>query len=89
MADSISGLLKAEVINFLGPWMSANQVEWETLKRTDWYNTERLRSAIGYITPRGAEETFYVNLSAAEKATQLLNQRLSGKPGAVQTAEMN
>lgn len=31
MAESIIGLFKTEVINFLGPWKSMAQVEWETL----------------------------------------------------------
>lgn len=68
LAESIIGLFKAEVINFLGPWKSVSQVEWETLKWVDWYNTERLHSAIGYVTPQEAEEAFYGNLSAAGKA---------------------
>jgi len=34
----------------------------------NWYNTERLHSAIGYVTPQEAEEAFYENLSAAEKS---------------------
>lgn len=68
LAESIIGLFKAEVINFLGPWKSMAQVEWETLKWVDWYNTDRLHSAIGYITPEEAEEAFYKNLKADEKA---------------------
>jgi transposase InsO family protein len=68
LAESIIGLFKTEVIKFLGPWKSVGQVEWETLKWVDWYNNTRLHSAIGYITPHEAEETFYANLNAAEKA---------------------
>ncbi|MFV0513779.1 MAG: IS3 family transposase [Jhaorihella sp.] len=68
LAESIIGLFKTEVINFLGPWKSVSQVEWETLKWVDWYNTERLHSAIGYVTPQEAEEKFYENLIADEKA---------------------
>jgi putative transposase len=68
LAESIIGLFKTEVINFLGPWKSVGQVEWETLKWVDWYNTERLHSAIGYVTPQEAEEVFYENLNAEEKA---------------------
>ena len=68
LAESIIGLFKTEVINFLGPWKSVSQVEWETLKWVDWYNTERLHSAIGYVTPLEAEEKFYENLNAGEKA---------------------
>jgi transposase InsO family protein len=68
LAESIIGLFKTEVIKFLGPWKSVGQVEWETLKWVDWYNNTRLHSAIGYITPHEAEEAFYENLNAAEKA---------------------
>lgn len=68
LAESIIGLFKTEVIKFLGPWKSVGQVEWETLKWVDWYNNTRLHSAIGYITPQEAEETFYASLNADEKA---------------------
>ena len=68
LAESIIGLFKTEVINFLGPWKTVSQVEWETLKWADWYNTERLHSAIGYVTPEEAEEEFYEALNADEKA---------------------
>ena len=67
LAESTIGLFKTEVINFLGPWKSVGQVEWETLKWVNWYNTERLHSAIGYITPQEAEEAFYANLNALDK----------------------
>lgn len=68
LAESIIGLFKTEVINFLGPWKSVSQVEWETLKWVDWYNTDRLHSAIGYVTPQEAEEKFYKTLNADGKA---------------------
>lgn len=68
LAESIIGLFKTEVINFLGPWKSVGQVEWETLKWVNWYNTERLHSAIGYVTLHEAEEAFFADLSTAEKA---------------------
>jgi len=67
LAESIIGLFKTEVINFLGPWKSVGQVEWETLKWVNWYNTERLHSAIGYVTPLEAEEAFYEKLNALDK----------------------
>jgi transposase InsO family protein len=68
LAESIIGLFKTEVITFLGPWKSVGQVEWETLKWVDWYNTERLHSAIGYVTPQEKEEAFFADLNAKEKA---------------------
>jgi len=68
LAESIIGLFKTEVINFLGPWKSTSQVEWETCKWVAWYNTQRLHSAIGYITPNEAEDAFYADLNAHDKA---------------------
>ncbi len=44
------------------------EVEWETLRWVDWYNNRRLLSTIGYITPAEAEEAFYENLAALDKA---------------------
>ncbi|ODT00314.1 MAG: transposase [Erythrobacter sp. SCN 62-14] len=68
LAESIIGLFKTEVIKLLGPWKSVGQVEWETLKWVDWYNKDRLHSAIGYTTPNEAEEAFYANLNQTKKA---------------------
>ena len=68
LAESIIGLFKAEVINFLGPWKSLARVEWEVLKWVAWYNGQRLHSAIRYVTPNEAEEAFYANLNAHDKA---------------------
>ena len=62
LAECIIGLFKTEVINFIGPWRSFEQLEWETLRWVDWFNSERLLEPIGYITPNEAEETYYANL---------------------------
>jgi transposase InsO family protein len=67
LAESTIGLFKTEVINFMGPWKTAGQVEWETLKWVNWYNSERLHSAIGYLTPQEAEGAFYANLNTFDK----------------------
>lgn len=32
LAETVIGLFKTEVIHRLGPWRSADAVEWETLK---------------------------------------------------------
>jgi len=68
LAESTIGLFKTEVINFLGPWKSVGQVEWQTLKWVAWYNNERLHSAIGYQTPKEAEDAFYANLDGYDIA---------------------
>ena len=49
LAEMIIGLFKAEVIHRLGPWKSADAVEWETLKWVDWvdwFNNRRLLEPI-------------------------------------------
>ena len=56
-----------EVIKFLGPWKPIGQIEWETLKWVAWYNNSRLHSAIGYVTPKEAEEAFHASLNAGKK----------------------
>jgi putative transposase len=68
LAENVIGLFKTEVINLFGPWKSASQIEWETLKWVSWYNTERLHSAIEYKTPTEAEEAFFENLNRLDKA---------------------
>ncbi|MEN8831104.1 MULTISPECIES: integrase core domain-containing protein [Roseobacteraceae] len=45
-----------------------HQQSRETLKWVDWYNTKRLHSAIGYVTPHEAEEMFHATLNPNEKA---------------------
>jgi len=67
LAETMIGLFKAEVIHRLGPWKSADAVEWETLKWVDWFNNRRLLEPIGYITPAEAEEAFYANMNTADK----------------------
>lgn len=59
LAETIIGLFKAEVIHRLGPWRSADAVEWETLKWVDWFNRRRLLGPIGNIPPAEAERSFY------------------------------
>ena len=68
LAESVIGLFKAEVINFLGPWKSIAQVEWQTLKWFAWYNADRLHSAIDYKTLNEAEDIFYADLNANNEA---------------------
>ncbi|PRY82259.1 hypothetical protein CLV74_1511, partial [Donghicola tyrosinivorans] len=48
------------------PWKSVRDVEWETLKWVEWYNSRRLLGPIGYIPPAEAEEAFYANLKSLD-----------------------
>ena len=59
LAETLIGLFKAEVDHRLGPWKSADAVEWETLERVDWFNQRRLLGSIGNIPPAEAERSFY------------------------------
>ena len=67
LAETIIGLFKAEVIHRLGPWKTADAVEWETLKWVDWFNNRRLLEPIGYITPTEAKEAFCANMNTLDK----------------------
>jgi putative transposase len=67
LAETMIVLIKAEVIHSLGPWKTADAVEWETLKWVDWFNNRRLLEPIGYITPTETEEAYYANMNALDK----------------------
>ena len=84
LAESIIGLLKAEIINFIGFRKTMGQGEWENLQWVNWYNTGRLHSAPGHKTPQEMEEIFHANLNPLDKVTQISNKTLSSKTGAAQ-----
>ena len=43
-------------------------VEWQTLTWVHWFNAKRLHSAIGYVTPNHAVDSFYAELDTNTKA---------------------
>ena len=51
LAETINGLIKAEVIHRRGPWRSFEAVEYATLEWVDWSNNRRLLEPIGNIRP--------------------------------------
>ncbi len=59
LAETINGLLKAEVIHRRGPWRSFEAVEFATLEWVDWFNHRRLLEPIGNIPPAEAEARYY------------------------------
>lgn len=51
LAESTIGLYKAEKIDREGPWKTLADVELATLEWVDWFNTTRLHSACGRLSP--------------------------------------
>ena len=59
LAESATGLYKAELIWPEGPWRGLEHVEIETLNYVDWFNRERPHESIDDLTPIQAEQTHY------------------------------
>lgn len=59
LMESTIGLYKTELIKPRGPWRSLAQVELATAEWVDWYNNQRLHSAIGHLPPTEYESMFY------------------------------
>ena len=69
MAESVIGLFKTEVVSHHGPSCAFESVEYATLVWIDWYNQERLHSAINYVSPAESELAYYERQSASGSAT--------------------
>ena len=67
LAETINGPYKTEVILRRKSWHSIEEVEMETLKWVDWFNSHRQLEPIGNIPPAEAEEALYANLSTLDK----------------------
>jgi len=59
LMESAIGLYKTELINRRGPWRDLAHVEMETAGYVQWFNSRRIHSAIGGITPAEAEAAWY------------------------------
>ena len=59
LAESITGLYKAEVIRPCGPWRGLEPVEFATLDWVDWFNNRRILEPIGNRPPAEAEAAYY------------------------------
>jgi putative transposase len=51
LAETTIGLYKTEKIRRQGPWKTLSDVELATLEWVDWFNTTRLHSACGRLSP--------------------------------------
>jgi transposase InsO family protein len=67
MAESVIGLYKTEVIDFLGPWRGREHVEHETLEWVSWFNNDRLLEPIGYVPPAEFEEEYNLREAQAKE----------------------
>ena len=59
LMESATGLYKTELIARRGPWRDLAHVEMETAGYCHWFNTRRIHSAIGDVTPAEAEAAWY------------------------------
>lgn len=62
LAETITGLYKAEVIHRRRPWRSFEAVKYATLEWVDWFNHRLLLEPIGNIPRAEAEERYYAML---------------------------
>lgn len=59
MAESTNGLYKTECVYHDGPFRTVTQLELATADWVDWFNTDRLHSALDYLTPIEFEAGYY------------------------------
>jgi putative transposase len=58
LAETTIGLFKTEKIRREGPWKTLSDVELATLEWVDWFNTTRLHSACGRLSPNEYEHGY-------------------------------
>jgi len=67
LMETINGLYKAECIRTTvfhdGPYKTIADVEFATAGWVDWYNTRRLHSSLGYVSPAEFEQAHYATLT--------------------------
>ena len=68
LAETVNGLYKAELVHRRGPWRTLDQLELETAKWVDWWNTRRLHGACGDIPPAEFEANYYRGREEANRA---------------------
>ena len=59
LAETVTGLFKAEVIRRRGPRRSLEIFEFAALDWVDWFNTQRPLEPMGDVPPAEAEERYY------------------------------
>ena len=71
LAESTIGLFKTEAVSkrspFLtGPIKTIDDIEFATMEWVDWFNSRRLHSTLGYITPDEFEAIYYAQPSTLQ-----------------------
>ena len=51
LAETVNGLYKTELIYRRAPWRGGEDLELATLEWVNWFNTQRLFGALGYVPP--------------------------------------
>ncbi len=60
LAETVNGLYKTEVIEYLkADWQGLVDVQLATLNWVDWFNKERVHSALDYVSPFDFEAMYY------------------------------
>ena len=59
LAESTIGLFKTEVVKRHDPFKTLAEVEFALMEWVDWYNSGRLHSRLGYLTPAEYESAYY------------------------------
>jgi putative transposase len=59
LMESAIGLYKTELIKPRGPWKNLPGVELATAEYVDWYNAQRIHTAIANVPPDEFEATYY------------------------------
>jgi putative transposase len=66
LMESSIGLYKTELIKPRGPWRSLADVELATAEWVEWFNNQRLHTAIGDIPPEEYEAIYYAQHQPTE-----------------------
>jgi putative transposase len=66
MAESVIGLYKTECVRHDGPFRSVDDLELATLSWVHWFNTNRLHSALHYVTPIEYETEYYRQINTRQ-----------------------
>jgi putative transposase len=64
LAESFNGLYKTELIRKDGPWYGLEDVEHATMDYIHWFNTERIHSSIGMMSPADFEAAYRQNATS-------------------------